>query len=58
MKKVLVLGACGGMGYALVCEFVSRDIQVIAFSRGKEKLASLVQHKENVTIIAGDVLNK
>lgn len=58
MKKVLVVGASGGMGYALVCELVSRGIQVIAFSRGKEKLTSLFQHKENVTIFAGDALNK
>lgn len=58
MKKVLVVGASGGVGYALVCELVSRGIQVIAFSRGKEKLTSLFQHKENVTIFAGDALNK
>ena len=58
MKKVLVVGASGGMGYALVCELISRDIQVIAFSRRKEKLVSLFQQKENVTIFAGDTLNK
>ncbi|KOS67971.1 NADH-ubiquinone oxidoreductase [Lysinibacillus contaminans] len=58
MKKALVVGASGGMGYALVCELVSKDIEVIAFARGKEKLASLFQHKENVTIFAGDALNK
>ncbi|MFJ7735316.1 SDR family NAD(P)-dependent oxidoreductase [Lysinibacillus sp. NPDC097287] len=58
MKKVLVVGASGGMGYALVCELASRDIQVIAFSRGKEKLVSLFQQQKNVTIFAGDVLNK
>ncbi|MFJ7949976.1 SDR family NAD(P)-dependent oxidoreductase [Lysinibacillus sp. NPDC096418] len=58
MKKALVVGASGGMGFALVCELASRDIQVIAFSRGKEKLVSLFQHKQNVTILAGDALNK
>ena len=58
MKKALVVGASGGIGYALVCELASRDIQVIAFSRGKEKLVSLFQHKKNVTIFAGDVFNK
>lgn len=58
MKKALVVGASGGMGYALVCELVLKEIEVIAFARGKEKLASLFQHKENVTIFAGDALNK
>lgn len=58
MKKALVVGASGGIGYALVCELVSKGIQVIAFSRGKEKLASLFQHQKNVTIFAGDALNE
>jgi short-subunit dehydrogenase len=38
MKKALVAGASGGMGYALVGELVSRGIDVVACSRGKEKL--------------------
>jgi nucleoside-diphosphate-sugar epimerase len=58
LKKVLVVGASGGMGYALVCELVSRGVEVIAFSRGKEKLDSLYKDQSNVTIFPGDVLNK
>jgi nucleoside-diphosphate-sugar epimerase len=39
MKKALVLGATGGMGYALVEELVSRGIETIAFARSSEKLS-------------------
>lgn len=58
MKKALVLGASGGMGYALVCELISRGIDVIAFSRGKEKLERLYKSPSNVTIFSGNALNK
>lgn len=37
MKKALVLGESGGMEFALVPELVSRDVDVIAFAKGKEK---------------------
>ena len=56
MKKALVLGASGGIGYALVCELIKRGVDVIAFSRGKEKLIDLYQHESKVTIFSGDVL--
>ncbi|MDV2682803.1 SDR family NAD(P)-dependent oxidoreductase [Alkalihalophilus lindianensis] len=58
MKKALVLGASGGIGYALVGELVARGIDVIAFSRGKEKLEELYENKSNVTIYPGDALVK
>ncbi len=58
MKKALVLGASGGMGYALVNELAARDIQVVAFSRTKEKLVALFQQQPNVTIYTGDVFNE
>jgi nucleoside-diphosphate-sugar epimerase len=58
IKKALVLGASGGMGYALVCELVSRGISVVAFSRGKEKLEHLYRNLPNVTIFSGDALNQ
>ncbi|MGE7090891.1 SDR family NAD(P)-dependent oxidoreductase [Lysinibacillus sp. NPDC048646] len=58
MKKALVVGASGGMGYALVNELAARGIQVVAFSRGKEKLVALFQHQPNVTIYTGDVFNE
>lgn len=58
MQTALVLGASGGMGYALVNELVSRNIQVKAFARNKEKLVALFKHHKNVEIISGDVLNE
>lgn len=58
MKKALVLGASGGMGYALVRELVSRGVDVVAFARGKEKLKALFEKESKVTIYAGDVLTE
>jgi len=55
MKKVLVLGASGGMGYSIVKELLSRGILVTAFARNREKLKKLFGEDENVTIFAGDV---
>jgi len=56
MKKALVLGASGGMGYALVKELVSRGVDVVAFARGEEKLKVLLGQESNVTIYVGDAL--
>lgn len=53
-----MIGASGGMGYALVNELVNRNIQVKAFARNKEKLVALFQHHKNVEIISGDVFNE
>ncbi|MBM7703129.1 SDR family NAD(P)-dependent oxidoreductase [Metabacillus iocasae] len=58
MKKALVLGASGGMGYALVCELLSREIEVIAFARNKDKMQRLYESKALVTIFEGDVCNR
>ena len=58
MKKALVLGASGGMGYSLVKELSSRGIKVVAFARTKEKLERLFHDDANVMIFAGDVFNK
>lgn len=55
MKKVLVLGASGGMGYSIVKELLSRGFLVTAFARNREKLEKLFWEDENVTIFAGDV---
>ncbi len=57
MNKALVLGASGGMGYSIVQELVQRGMDVIAFARGKEKLAKLFANEEKVTIISGDAFN-
>lgn len=58
LQTALVIGASGGMGYALVNELVNRNIQVKAFARNKEKLVALFQHHKNVEIISGDVFNE
>lgn len=57
MKKALVLGATGGMGYAIVEELIERGIEVIAFARNEEKLKRFFQDSKNVQIHAGDVFN-
>lgn len=54
MKKALVIGATGGMGFAILNELVSRGISVTAFARGREKLAHLFGGSEKVNIFAGD----
>lgn len=57
MKKALVLGASGGMGYSLVNELTNRGIEVIAFARSKPKLEKLFHKKERITIAAGDIFD-
>lgn len=56
MKRALVLGATGGMGYALVHELVNRGVEVVAFSRRKERLDVLYQNESKVSIFSGDAL--
>lgn len=55
--KALVLGATGGMGFALVQEWVSRGFDVVAFSRSKHKLEKLYVDNPQITIVVGDALN-
>ncbi|SFB13894.1 MULTISPECIES: SDR family NAD(P)-dependent oxidoreductase [unclassified Bacillus (in: firmicutes)] len=55
MKKALVLGASGGMGYSIVKELSCRGISVIAFARNKERLEKLFGNDENVDIFKGDI---
>ncbi|CAG9620247.1 SDR family NAD(P)-dependent oxidoreductase [Sutcliffiella rhizosphaerae] len=57
MKKALVIGASGGMGYALVKELVKRKFEVVAFARREEKLKELFQHLDSVKIVSGDARN-
>lgn len=58
MKKALVLGASGGMGYAIVEELVERGIEVTAFARTKDKLEQLYRNRDKVQIVAGDVFDQ
>lgn len=57
MKKALVLGASGGMGYSIVQELVKREIEVIAFARSKQKLEDLFLSEPLVTIYSGDIFH-
>ncbi|MBJ7985352.1 SDR family NAD(P)-dependent oxidoreductase [Bacillus cereus] len=58
MRKALVLGASGAMGYAITKELCNRGIDVIAFARNKRKLENLFQGEERIQIVAGDVFVK
>ncbi|AEA19126.1 MULTISPECIES: NAD(P)H-binding protein [Bacillus] len=55
MKKALVLGASGSMGYAIVNELCGRGIHVVAFARNKERLGALFSGNKHVEVVAGDV---
>jgi shikimate 5-dehydrogenase len=58
MKRVLVIGASGGMGYAIVKELVSREtFQIVAFARTQSKLEKLFGNDSNVIVHPGDVFN-
>lgn len=57
MKRAVVLGASGGMGFSIVNELVDRGIEVIAFARSEQKLQNLFQDKQGVTIQTGDIFN-
>ncbi|WP_280768056.1 SDR family NAD(P)-dependent oxidoreductase [Salipaludibacillus daqingensis] len=57
MKNALVIGASGGIGYALALELVSKEVNVVAFARRKNKLATLFSDQDKVTIFSGDALN-
>lgn len=59
MNKVIVLGATGGTGQALVYELLQRNIQVIAFGRSKRKLETLIKkhNNANLTYALGDIFN-
>ncbi|MGP4041012.1 SDR family NAD(P)-dependent oxidoreductase [Gracilibacillus sp. D59] len=58
MKKVMVIGASGGMGQAIVSELLSRNIEVVAFARNKAKLEALFGHDNRVEILSGDAQQK
>ncbi|MUK89822.1 NAD(P)H-binding protein [Ornithinibacillus sp. L9] len=58
MKKSLVLGATGGMGYSIVRELSARGMEVIAFARTKKRLHEMFDGDPNVVWKSGDVFNQ
>lgn len=58
MENAIVLGATGGMGYALVNELLKRGVQVTAFARNEEKLHRLYSAQPNVKLFPGDAFEK
>ncbi|MCG7343849.1 SDR family NAD(P)-dependent oxidoreductase [Sporosarcina sp. ACRSL] len=57
MKKALVLGASGGMGFSIVNELIERGIEVTAFARSEQKLRNLYEERREITIKTGDIFN-
>lgn len=55
MKKALVLGASGGMGFSIVNELMARGVEVTAFARTKSKLESLFGDVPNLHFFTGDI---
>jgi nucleoside-diphosphate-sugar epimerase len=58
MKKAVVLGASGGMGYALVNELTERGIETVAFARTKEKLQKLYHGKKQTVLFDGNAFSQ
>lgn len=58
MRKALVLGATGGMGYSIVKELAGRGIEVIAYARNEEKLKKMFEEDAQVIIQKGDAFQQ
>ena len=56
-KKVLITGATGGIGGALVKKFVSLEASVLATGTNTEKLDSLKKDFPNINILKFDISN-
>ena len=54
-KKILITGATGGIGYALVKKFLSLDGTVLATGTNTEKLDSLKKEFPNLNVLKFDV---
>lgn len=60
MEKALVLGASGGMGYALVKELIKAGVSTVAFARNKSKLERLFHSdltEGQLEVKVGDAFN-
>lgn len=58
MKKAIVLGATGGMGYALTTELLSKGVQVTAFARTEKKLQWLFQGENRMKLYQGNAFSQ
>lgn len=58
MKHAIVLGASGGIGYALTMKLASKGVKVTAFARDEKKLKRLFMNQPNISIHSGDMLNE
>ena len=56
-KKVLITGATGGIGYALVKKFVSLQSTVVATGTKIEKLDNLKKEFPNISVLKFDISN-
>ena len=54
-KKILITGATGGIGYALVKKFLSLDGTVLATGTNTEKLDSLKKEFPNINVLKFDI---
>ncbi len=54
-KKILITGATGGIGYALVKKFVSLNGTIIATGTRTEKLDSLKKEFPNISVLKFDI---
>jgi len=54
-KKILITGATGGIGYALVKKFLSLDGTVLATGTNTEKLDSLKKEFPNLSVLKFDI---
>ena len=54
-KKILITGATGGIGYALVKKFISLDGTVLATGTNNEKLQSLKKEFPDISVLKFDI---
>ena len=56
-KKILITGATGGIGNALVRKFVSLEGNVLATGTNSEKLDALIKEFANISVLKFDISN-
>ncbi len=54
-KKILITGATGGIGHALVKKFISLNAKVLATGTKNEKLDALKKEFPNINILKFDI---